>query len=722
MYRVISCITTEHDYRLVMVAALICAAAAVTSFKIYAHVRASKGLRRMALLLLTGVCSAAGIWATHFVAMLAYDPGLPTAYDPIITAISLLSAMFTATAGFALSDSDSRWRPVAGGALLGGGIGLMHYVGMQALIVPGTLHWDMTLVAGSLATGVAITSAAIVLFHRWAHRRAIWVCAGLLTLGICGLHFTGMAALAIWPDPTMSVHTSPIEGPVMAVVVAGVAMLIMLSGVSSAALIESQARHQRELDFQLQNMRFRAALDNMGEGLCMFDAEKRLVVCNDQYAQMYRLPPELLAPGTAHSDIIAHRVSHGILKGDRTSRAVAQKSLSLDQLPANMSSTRTDELADGRLVAVTRQPLVGGGWVATHKDVTEQRRSEAKIAHMALHDALTGLANRALLNERLEHALTRTRRGEVMAAHILDLDHFKYVNDTLGHAVGDKLLQEVGERLRALVRDIDTIARMGGDEFAILQVGLTHESDATRLAERVIQAISAPYEIDGHQVVTGTSVGIAVAPADGVVADQLVKNADLALYRAKGSGRSTFRFFEKGMDAELQQRRVLEQQLRKALAAGEFELHYQPCVDLASGKINGLEALIRWQHPERGTLAPATFIPLAEETGLIVPIGEWVINQACATAAQWPDTLKIAVNLSPAQLRSPGLLQIVVRALAASGLAPDRLELEITGQRSHPGHTAPAAPDRRSHRHGRFRYRLFLSQPPATLSLRQDQD
>lgn len=219
---------------------------------------------------------------------------------------------------------------------------------------------------------------------------------------------------------------------------------------------------------------------------------------------------------------------------------------------------------------------------------------------------------------------------------------------------------------------------MGGDEFAIVQVALTHGSDATTLAERIIKKISEPYEIDGHQVVTGTSVGIAVAPSDGATADQLIKNADLALYRAKGRGRGTFRCFEKGMDAELQQRRMLEQELRKALSGGEFELHYQPAVDLASNRITGFEALIRWQHPDRGTLLPATFIPLAEETGLIVAIGEWVINQACATAARWPADLRVAVNLSPAQLRSPGLLQIVVRALAASGLAPGQLELEIT--------------------------------------------
>lgn len=453
--------------------------------------------------------------------------------------------------------------------------------------------------------------------------------------------------------------------------------LVTHEDVTEREKLHEQLEQQHQLLAQ-QNMRFKAALDNMGEGLCMFDAHKRLVVCNDRYAEMYQLPPELVEVGTAHSAIIAHRVSHGILKGDTGGGAVEQKLSSLAQLPAEAISVRTDELTDGRLICVTRQPLAGGGWVATHNDVTEQRRSEAKIAHMALHDTLTGLPNRALLNERLEHALIRTKRGDIVAAQILDLDHFKHVNDTLGHSVGDKLLQMVSERLQALVRDTDTIARMGGDEFAIVQVALGQIADASALAQRVIAAIGEPYDIDGHLVVIGTSVGIAVAPTDGTNAAELMRNADLALYRAKADGRGALRFFEAGMDAQVQERRALECDLRKALVAGEFELHYQPIVDLASNKINAFEALIRWRHPIKGTISPAKFIPLAEEIGLIIPIGEWVIKQACATAQRWPDEIKVAVNLSPAQLRGSGLLQVIVNTLATTGLAARRLELEIT--------------------------------------------
>ena len=333
---------------------------------------------------------------------------------------------------------------------------------------------------------------------------------------------------------------------------------------------------------------------------------------------------------------------------------------------------------DGTVIEVRGVPLEDGGFVTTYMDTTERRRSQAKIVHMALHDALTDLPNRVLLNERLEHALTRVRRGEIVAVHLLDLDHFKTVNDTLGHPAGDQLLKMVTERLQELVRETDTVARMGGDEFAVLQVAIGQPADATALALRIIEAVSAPYTIDGQQVVIGTSVGIAVGPSDGMSPDQLIRNSDLALYRAKADGRGTYRFFGPEMDAQMQARHLMEYDLRNALPAGQFELHYQPVVNLESNEISGVEALLRWRHPEKGIIPPSAFIPVAEEIGFIVPLGEWAIRQACATAAKWPSDVRIAVNLSPIQFRNPGFVQVVLGALAASGLAADRLELEIT--------------------------------------------
>jgi len=419
-----------------------------------------------------------------------------------------------------------------------------------------------------------------------------------------------------------------------------------------------------------------AALSSMVQGLAMFDAGQRLVVANQRYAEIYDLPPQLLKPGVSLREILEYRIAQGDLKGniDEVLGSI------FGHVPfGKLVGKYRSRLKDGRCIEVSVGPTAAGGTVTTHHDITEQRQSEAKIAHMALHDALTQLANRTLLNERLAQALTRVMRSdEILAVHLLDLDQFKKVNDTLGHPTGDKLLKMVSDRLRGLVRDTDTIARIGGDEFVIVQVAISQPSEATSLAQRIIDSVIEPYDIDGHRVIVGTSVGIAIGPTNGTTAVHLMQNADLALYRAKGEGRGAFRFFEDQMDAEMHERRVRECEIRGALAAGQFELHYQPQVHLARNQIVGFEALIRWRHPEKGLLGADKFIPLAEEIGFIVPLGEWVIREACATAATWPDDLKVAVNVSPKQLKSPALVQVLVNTLAATRLAPQRLELEIT--------------------------------------------
>jgi diguanylate cyclase (GGDEF)-like protein/PAS domain S-box-containing protein len=312
------------------------------------------------------------------------------------------------------------------------------------------------------------------------------------------------------------------------------------------------------------------------------------------------------------------------------------------------------------------------------ENITDRARAEERIAHMAHHDALTDLPNRALLRERLEAALAYVRHGDSLAVHYLDLDHFKSINDTLGHTVGDELLKMVAERLRGCVRDTDTVARLGGDEFAIVQIGLRDIKDAADLAQRILDLFKDPIEPGGHHVVTDVSIGIAIAPHDGVDADQLLKNTDLALYGAKADGRGTYRFFESEMDVRMKLRHSLEIDLRRAIANSEFELHYQPQINSLSNRICVCEALLRWRHRDRGLIAPSEFIPVAEETGLIVALGEWAVRQACADAAAWPADVKVAVNISPAQLMNQNLLPVVVNALAASGMQPNRLEFEIT--------------------------------------------
>jgi diguanylate cyclase (GGDEF)-like protein len=417
-----------------------------------------------------------------------------------------------------------------------------------------------------------------------------------------------------------------------------------------------------------------AVLDNMPQGVSMFDAEARLVFCNRRYLEMYGLSAELAKPGCSLLDLLTHRLGARTFSGN--------PSQYLADLQARVAESNTFvnvvALDDGRAFSVVNKPLADGGWLATHEDVTERRRAEQQIVHMARHDALTDLPNRVLLREQLEHELKRVKRGEIVAMLCLDLDHFKSVNDTLGHPVGDELLKLVADRLRGCTREPDTIARLGGDEFAIIMTQLRQPSDAAVLARRIRASINKPYQVDGHQIVSDISIGISIAPIDGTEPDQLLKNADMALYGAKGDGRGTYRFFEAEMDKRMKERRDLEMDLRQALANGEFELHYQPLVNLQTNEITAFEALLRWHHPTRGLISPADFVPIAEETGLIVSIGEWVLRMACKETANWPDHVKVAVNLSPAQLKSKGLVSILKNALADCGMAAERLQLEIT--------------------------------------------
>jgi diguanylate cyclase (GGDEF)-like protein len=443
---------------------------------------------------------------------------------------------------------------------------------------------------------------------------------------------------------------------------------------AEAELALGHERERADRELHIQAARFGAALGKMSEVLCLFDTGDSLVVGNDRLAAILGLPESSIAPGTSIEDL---RV---LLSG-----ASALLPKNLDQIHRRIVRLRTEgkrasevqDLDDGRRLAVNFAPMDNDGWLITLEDITEQRLAEAKIAYMAHHDALTGLANRVLFHDRLDEAVARSRRGIRSSVMYLDLDHFKAVNDTLGHPVGDALLREVTQRLQQQVRDIDTVARLGGDEFAIVQP-IEQPTDSTALAKRLIEAVSAPYEFNGNRVIIGTSIGIAIIPDDGEDADLLMKSADMALYRSKAEGRGQYRFFEPEMDTVMQARRTLDLDLRNALVAGEFRIFYQPLIDIASRSISGFEALLRWVHPKRGMVSPLDFIPLAEEIGLIVPLGAWVLRQACADAATWPGNLKVAVNLSPVQFGSHVLVEDVAAALSDSGLDPGSLELEIT--------------------------------------------
>ena len=685
MFRVLTCLTGEHDWRLVLLAGLVCFVASIVAVNIFQRALASQARTRLIWIAIAGAAIGYGIWATHFIAMLAYEPGVSTGYGTMLTALSLAAAMVLTSSGLGFAASvPGRWRAPIGGGIVGAGIASMHYLGMWALEVPGRVTWSLDLVSASIVLGMVFGYAALAISVRHSGRTGTFIAAVFLTLAIVSHHFTAMGAVAIVPDPTRGPGTSSLSPTFLALAIAGVALSVLgmsLVGVLADRRLANRTRKFEDIQRELreQKLRLDTAINNMGDGLCMFDAEKRLVVCNERYARMYRLPPELLRAGTPHHEIIQHRIGSGILKAATSVNAAEQVISTLDALPTDVASSRVDELTDGRLICVTRQPMADGGWVATHVDVTEQRRSEAKIVYMAQHDALTDLPNRALLRERLERALAITRgQGANLAVLMLDLDRFKEVNDTLGHPAGDTLLQAVATRLRECVRETAFIARLGGDEFAIIEYVTNPAAEAAALAEKICVALGEPFDLGDHQVTTATSIGIAIAPDDGDDSEKILKSADLALYSAKNDGRGTFRFFEPELDQRMHARRNLERDMHSALVNDEFELHYQPFVDIRSGEICGCEALLRWHHPGRGLVMPTDFIPLAEETGLIVPIGEWVLRAACAEAAKWPAHLKIAVNLSPAQFRSKKLAAVVLDALATSGIAPRRLELEVT--------------------------------------------
>ncbi|TGD96127.1 putative bifunctional diguanylate cyclase/phosphodiesterase [Methylobacterium nonmethylotrophicum] len=426
-----------------------------------------------------------------------------------------------------------------------------------------------------------------------------------------------------------------------------------------------------------QNRRLDHALAHMSHGLVLFDAEHRVTVVNRQFLDLYGLSPETVHPGITAEELIHRRTEAGNFPGLTPGEAWLQ----VRERIASRRRYRLDQtLVDGRVIAVTYAPTPDGGFVTVHEDVTAAKRAEAQIVHMARHDALTGLPNRALLHDGLSEALARG--AGVTAILCLDLDRFKTVNDTLGHAVGDKLLREVTARLTAEVRaeagaSLATLARLGGDEFALI-LQPTSRFRAGRLARRLIEAVGRGYDIDGKRINVGLSVGIALTPADGREPEGLLRAADMALYRAKADGRGISRFFEPAMDAAIQTRRGVELDLGTALAQEQFALAFQPFLDLSANRIAGFEALLRWHHPVRGVVSPAAFVPIAEETGLIVPLGEWVLRQACREAARWPHAVRVSVNLSPVQFRGGAIDATVIAALREADLDPRRLELEIT--------------------------------------------
>ena len=672
MYRVLSCIATEHEPWVLALAFVVCVGTTLTTFVIYSLASDSMKASRVGWCFVAGVCAGSGIWATHFVAMLAFDSGFPTAYEPVATIQSLIAAISLASLGFLISLREGLLATVIGATILGLSIAVMHHIGMTALVVPGTLQAGQYLLTASWLVGALFAISSVAIFQRWPNWAGIVGGALFLTLAIGGLHFTAMSAVTIIPDPSTAFEASTLNKPVLAAAIATVILLVLVSSLAAAAMQRTSLGYEKVL--LEQNVRFEAALRYLPVGFSMFDKKQKLVVCNGAYRSMYALSETETRPGTSFAEIIQRYAGgrESILQG----RLSEWLSGHMRRLGQGRAFTDQIGLDDGRTILVRVGPVEGGGWVDVHEDITERSLQEAKIAYMACHNSLTGLPNRALLEEKLEQELSGDTNGKI-ALLFMDLDRFKEVNDTHGHRMGDRLLVTVAQRLSNCLRSTDLLARVGGDEFVLLIEGEDPQSDAEEIAGRIISSISEPYLLDGRELAIGISVGIAIS-RDGIDCKSLIARADLALYRSKSRGRGTFSFFEEEMDAAARNRRSLERDLQTALGNGELEVHYQPQVNLKSGKVVGFEALVRWNHPERGWVSPADFIPIAEHTGLIHQIGDWVLRSACAEAAKWPDQIKVAVNVSTVQFRNNSVLQSVINAIASAGIASRKLELEIT--------------------------------------------
>ncbi len=484
MMRVVSCLTTQHDWRLVILAGLICIFTSYVAVNLFQRAQVTSGRFHIIWLALTGVTAGFGIWATHFIAMLAYAPDLQLGYDLPLTLLSLLAAVILTGAGFWLASKYTTFRAIsAAGAIVGLGIAIMHYSGMQALEAPGRMVWSWDLVAASIFLGCLFGMAALLMMPRKDCARPLHLAAFLLALAILAHHFTAMGAVEIVPDPSVFHSALAMSPHALAVAIASAAtalLAISLTGVFAASS-RDQLIETSDAMLASQAKRYEMALTNMSQGVCMFDKDQRIVVANPRYAEIYRLDPEEIPPGTPLRAVLEMRVARGVY-GDADPQEVVEAGVAAFNRPAS----EILHLSDGRIISVLRQPMADGAFVSTHEDITERCIAEARIAHLAHHDVLTDLPNRALLHERLERAIAAMRNGgREFALIMLDLDRFKEVNDTLGHSAGDVLLKGVARRLLECVRNEDTVARLGGDEFVIVMRTAKPEADAVALAKRI---------------------------------------------------------------------------------------------------------------------------------------------------------------------------------------------------------------------------------------------
>jgi diguanylate cyclase (GGDEF)-like protein len=678
MYRVLSCLAFEHDYRLVVLAALVSIATTLTAFLMYSNIESAAHGRRLSWAVFTGVCAGAGIWTTHFVAMLAYQSSLPTYYHPVETLLSLLIAIVLAASGFALATRARLWSSIAGGLVIGAAIGTMHYVGMGALAIPGKLEWDPSLVTASLVLGPGLAVLAMLIFRLQKGLAGIVGAAAVMALSICTLHFTAMGAATVVPDPTILFVASGIDRNEMALAVVAVAVIVLILG--AASVVVQNANDRWEAQLRQQNAHFESVLRYLPVGLSIFDRNERLVMCNPEYRELHNLPQDATQPGLKFANFLRRKMEcEGDVCPMKAQHAKIHELLAdhAFKLASNNAFTDVVHLKDGRTLLKRVGRIEGGGWVDVEEDVTALKKSDQRIEWLARHDALTGIANRYQFRHLLERQFECYDPRLGFALHWIDLDKFKEINDELGHPVGDALLKSVARRLASSLRIGDVVGRLGGDEFAVLQINVGDKATAEAFAERILQNIAQTHDALGHRFTAGASIGIALAPQHGQDADALFSSADVALYHAKGAGRGVAVTYEPDAAAIVTPNPLLKE-LPFALERDEFALHYQPIVNLKQKAASGFEALMRWKHPNRGMIPPGDFLPLAERVGLVCDIGRWILNRACADAAGWPEFMHVAVNLSSVQIENCDVSSMVKTALDQSGIDPSRLHVEIS--------------------------------------------
>ncbi|KQO77583.1 EAL domain-containing protein [Rhizobium sp. Leaf262] len=649
MFAVLECVALQHDRRIVFLAAVIALLGMLSFYHLLLRADESPLKRRPYWVLVAAFASGLSVWATHFIAMLAYQGSFPIGFDFPFTALSAIVAVF----GFWLS-LQFLWQKT-GAILLSGcaitlAVAAMHFIGMAGMQVAATIEYRLLPILVGTGVTVMLFCLSFLCFRRFRGHKRVTLSAGAAILGVLTLHFTGISSTILVPDP--SIAGPQIDGAdrmILMVAISGVTFFVLLA-TGIAALIDRYLVDLKGL--------VGATLD----GLAVVQ-EGRIVEVNSRFAGLF---------GASEASLIGINADE-LMHADDGIPAHLPRTAAVEAVPNRGDRSRTFELAV-RTIEYRGRPCE----VMAVRDLTEKRRAQREVEYLARHDVLTGLANRTMFQERLNNHISIAQPKDQFALLALDLDRFKAVNDLFGHAEGDRVLKDVARMLQQTARAGDLVARLGGDEFVILTAFGTTSDEARDLGDRILETFRREMNCISDPTAVGVTIGIAAFPANGEDSETLMHAADLALYRAKINGRGIIAFYDLAMDQETKERRRLESDLRQAISRNELELLYQPVHSVENGAVAGYEALVRWQHPTRGTVPPDVFIPIAEESGIIIALGEWILQEACSTAVRWEPHIKVAVNISPVQFSLANLAYTICSTLEKTGLAPSRLELEMT--------------------------------------------